>query len=64
MKAIVRIEGDCKGVTFHRLPNGEITLSGDITHSTIVLAHGTVAQEVLLGAAPVITATGLPRLIK
>lgn len=61
---IVRIEGDMKGMTFHRLPSGELTFSGDITHSSIVLAHGTVAREVLLGAAPVITASGLPRLIK
>ena len=62
-KPIVRIEGDCRGLTFHRLPSGEITLSGDITHSTVITAHGAAAQQILLASAPVITASGLPRLI-
>jgi len=63
-KPIVRIEGDMKGMTFHRLSSGELTFSGDITHSSIVLAHGTVASEVLTAAPPAIIASGFPRLIK
>ena len=63
-KPVVRIEGDCKGLTFHRMPSGELAFAGDLTHSTNVLAHGTVASEVLTAAPPAIVASGLPRLIK
>lgn len=64
-KPIVKFEGDMEGVAFHGLPTGEITwTAARISHSAATAAAGKVASDVLLYSAPVITATGLPRLIK
>ena len=63
-KPVIRIEGDCKNLNFRCLPSGECTLAGDITHSTVIAAGGVATQQILIASAPVITATGLPRMIK